>query len=132
MKITLEVGDWSNDGHSQSDTFTVESSLDAKALKKAYAKGTKKIGFDLSADVCKKYEDSQIPMRCWDKLIALEFDDKNRECIIDAWDSGVYVTQELFVDMWIFICQLGNPDLKIEICHNGEWIEIGGYGLFYC
>jgi len=131
--ITLTLGDWSHDGHSQTDVITVRCNVDKKDLEKAYKKGTKKLGFDLTEDVCADYEDMSASADVIEKLktagIKPEDFIENEDEDDEGWSFAYNV--EAFASLWLRIAQLGDPDLKYELVEtNPNNINIGGYGLF--
>ena len=68
--IEIEVGDWSKDGHNQSDTFLFKSNYSGEEIDKGFErlKKEKKIDFQ---DICCDYEDSEIKNGVLTKLIKL-------------------------------------------------------------
>ena len=139
--LLLEVGDWSKDGHSQSDVFYVKSNLDTSDLKKAYLIGAEKFGVDLINEYCINYEDRAVPLdlakslrklakrlRTFKKLF------KHDIKIAKLYNlNDVEVTEYEWVRAYLLICKLGNPNLEFKIVdrEDGPWIDVGGYGL-YC
>jgi hypothetical protein len=123
MILELVVGDWSHDGHNQTETYSIECNLGKKALESAYAKGAK-IAFDLKEHCC-DYEDSQLPTELWNKLIALGFDNEPETGLEEA----VYIEPDVYLDIYMFIAKLGNPKLDWSMATDSR-ICIGGYGLF--
>lgn len=127
--INLVVGDWSHDGHSKTETVTILSNLDKKALEKAYKKGSKKVGFDLETDVCADYEDMSMSEDISEKLKAAGIKPHD---YVEEDEAGLSFSynHEAFATLWLDIARLGNPDLKYEItADNNTTINIGGYGL---
>jgi hypothetical protein len=137
--ITLEVGDWSNDGHNQSEKFTIACNAPMAAVKDAYNKGTALLGFDFVKECCVEYEESSIETEKVKKLAEfgiVEYwngkdgvEDENRI----THDENFHI-DELMSDTWcrlyMKIVQLGEPWIRYEFV-KGEWIDIGGYGLFW-
>jgi hypothetical protein len=56
---SLVIGDYSNDGHNQSDTFSFRCSHNDDAIYKAYASACKRSGVKLE-DILEEYDDSSI------------------------------------------------------------------------
>ncbi len=129
--INLVVGDWSHDGHSMTEQATIKCNLEKKDLEKAYEKGSKKVGFDLTEEVCADYEDMSMPAEIVEKLKAagidaLEYAEKDE----DEEDLSFAYNWEAFVELWLRIARLGNPELKYEMSSSeSPNINIGGYGL---
>ena len=128
--IILKYGDCSGDGHNISDSTAIKSNKTVADLQEAYQNGTQIVGFDFKETVAVEYEDSSLTE---DQAIALqdagidltEFDDYNED--LDA----IKIMDEEFVEVYLKICQLGDPDFLYEYTRMNE-INIGGYGLFYC
>lgn len=133
-KITLIVGDDSQDGHEKTKDFTISSSLTAKELEKAYRSGLKKTGIEHDK-MCSEADEREISKEDYKKFLALdpelgnyknfysELEDKH-----DFW----MVTPQEFSHMYMIIAKAGNPNLNWSLEETSESIAIGGYGLFYC
>lgn len=130
--INLIVGDWSHDGHSMTETITISCNLDKKETVKAYKKGTKKVGFDLTDDVCSDYEDMSVDPEVIKKMreAGIRVEDFIKQYEDDSSWSFEYDATS-FAEVWLQIARLGNPDLEYEInVHDSPNINIGGYGLY--
>lgn len=128
--INLVVGDWSHDGHNMTEQSTIKCNLTKKDLEKAYKKGCKKVGFDLTEEVCADYEDMSVSDDVIEKLRAADI--KPEDFIENDDDDGWSFSYnwEAFTELWLRIAKLGNPDLEFEMCSNDSPnINIGGYGL---
>lgn len=68
--IELEVGDWSKDGHNQSDTFLFKSNYSGEEIDKGFERLKKEKQIDFKK-VCHDYEDSEINDDVLVKLIKL-------------------------------------------------------------
>lgn len=128
--ITLEVGDWSNDGHGRSEKFAFGVNADCSVVRKAYKQGKEIVGIDI-AELCKEYDDCVIPADIMQKLFDAGF-------TIDGWEdidyedvkiNDYWCEPEVFCDIYIFICHKGNPELLFKPNFNDN-ITIGGYGLY--
>lgn len=126
-RIDLILGDWSGDGHGQSQTVIINSNLRKDELLTAYEAGTKLVGFDLINDVCEEYEDNRMKREYKTKLLDLGFPDFYEDGLEE---DTCYLDQELFAQIFLFICKLGNPSFEHEIVESDSFIHIGGYGLF--
>ncbi len=129
--INLVMGDWSADGHSQTETVTIKSNLDKKGVEDAYKSGVKKTKVDLSKDVARDYEDNIISKKIVNKLCKFGF--KIEDCSNDfrADEDGYGLWTDGYALAWLFIAQIGNPDFKYEVTNDDSPnINIGGYGLF--
>jgi hypothetical protein len=131
-RIELVVGDWSHDGHEKTDVQFLESNLPSSEIKKAYNAGTKIVGFDFSKVVARNYEEDKISVDKVDKLKSLGCE------LFDSYDEydfsekeGYQLWPDIFTDVYLFICKLGNPDFEYElVSDSADRINIGGYGLF--
>jgi hypothetical protein len=134
--INLVIGDWSDDGHGKKDKFTIKCNLDKKALEKAYKKGVKKVGVDITSDVAHEYEDSTISKEDWDKLLkaGMKADEVGEVDIpdhLDGQSDRIFIWPDAFADIWLFVAKAGNPKFEFEhVIATASNINIGGYGLF--
>lgn len=132
--ITLVLGDDSGDGHGQTETINIRSSLDQKAIKKAYASGIKKLGFDFCNDVASEYESTELDSDKWEQLKKLGYQDKHQlEKEAKSYNDGnISLWTKSFADIYLFIIKLGNKDFEFEYLSEKDnpQIKIGGYGLF--
>lgn len=126
--ITLVVGDWSGDGHDKTENIFIKCNRSIDEVNEAYKAGTKIVGFDLVDSLCEEYEDRRIPIEAVTSLqdngIEIDWDDE-----VDP-DVGVNIYHEEFVEIYLAIVKLGDPDFKYER-QSPPVINIGGYGLFY-
>lgn len=139
--INLVLGDWSGDGHNQTETITIYSNYTKEKLQEIYAKGWHKVGFDLTAVVCDEYEDNNISREAFDKLVQAgltledleltEYDMKAARASL-ADENGIELNPYSFARIYLFIAKLGDEDkeFEYEIAKNTS-ITIGGYGLFF-
>ena len=68
--IEFEVGDWSKDGHNQSDTFLIKSNYSGDEIDEGFKRLKKEKHIDFKK-VCHDYEDSEIKNDVLVKLIKL-------------------------------------------------------------
>ena len=126
-RIDLIVGDWSGDGHGKSQTVVINSNLPKGELMAAYQAGTKLVGFDLGCDVCEEYEDNRMKREYKTKLLDLGFRNFYDD---DPEEDTCYVDQDIFTQIFLFICKLGNPSFEHQLIKSDSYLYIGGYGLF--
>lgn len=84
MTHTIVIGDWSKDGHNQSDNFTFECNVEEADIKKAYLKAVKKSGISLhdahgranskARAICCDYEDNKLDDKAVELLKAIGVD----------------------------------------------------------
>ena len=144
--ITLVLGDWSGDGHDKTRMISILSNLDKDTLFAAYKKASKKLGFSFIDDVCGDYEDSLLPKEKLNILIKNGFKIENlgfnktntyllneaNEAFNESGSDGLYLSEETYTNIFLFIVKLGNKDFKYEILKGklNPTLDIGGYGLF--
>ncbi len=128
--IKLVVGDWSKDGHNQSDDVYVECNLTNAELDKVLHQ--QKI-IDLNQE-CREYEDSSLSPECTAKLLELKildeesfephykYKDRHSVCGSDAWVELLMSVVKHYLE----------PDVEFKYkIINTNSINVGGYGLFY-
>lgn len=93
--IEIEVGDWSKDGHNQSDTFLFKSNYSGEEIDKGFKrlKKEKKIDFQ---DICCDYEDSAIENGVVNKLIEMGVLSQDEvDAAIEEYDGSYCVDSAL-------------------------------------
>jgi len=133
MNITLTVGDDSGDGHDKQEHYTFESNLSKEEVVKAFKKGTKIVGFDLT-ELCADYEDSEFPEEERNKFLEhvklTEMDMPNGSHFEEGNPIDDCMDTELYAGAYLAIAKLGNPKLETKFIESDS-IAIGGYGLFW-
>lgn len=135
-EIVLAVGDWSGDGHGKADNFVFKTNLTSKEIKEAYKKGVEICGVDIT-NQCQDYEDSTVTKNVWNNLLKYELISKYHLKEVEnepSWSTikhNTYLNPEEYVNIWLGIAKLGNPDLEFERSGPENTIPIGGYGLYY-
>src|SRR5688572_21393986 len=129
-KITVVVGDWSQDGHNLTESFTVESNLSKEEVEKAYKKGTKALKVSI-ADLCNDYSDNAIPKLTYNKFVSLKpsIEELGWKCEEDDKDGIRRIGPDEFAEMYFVTVKAGNKNFKWTYVKSGH-IHIGGYGLF--
>ena len=132
--INIVVGDWSGDGHSQSDSYLYQVNITADELKAAYGRGVTEIGFSITS-MCKDFEDGEIERQYAEKLVANGFVLECGETIEGRADDSmtedyIYLNPSEFADAYMIIAKLGEPTLKYTRRKDIPDIRIGGYGLY--
>lgn len=130
MQIKITLGDKSRDGHGLTETFFFESNRTAAEVAEAYRAGMKKLKWDFGANVCAEYEDSVITHRQIKPLLDAGYRYEGYDEVIDP-DEELDVDGEWFVDMFLFIVKLGDPQAQLEIVDIQEVPLYIGYGLYY-
>ena len=132
-QVEIVVGDWSGDGHGKTDTTMIKSSLSGTGIWKAYKKGIEIVGFDLT-EFGSDYEDGYLPTEHYEKLLELgctiEVDDYDPKDADEDKPEKVPLYSESYVDLFLFIVGLGDPEFRYKEADTSDSIHIGGYGLF--
>lgn len=140
-KVALETGDWSRDGHNQSEVVTIQSNLTQTELVAAYKKGAKKLKVDLIKNVCKEYDDHTMPRDLYNKILELaapelvpnykesvsetDYDDEELEDSKTVW-----VSSDEWPHLILLVVSIGDPNFYYEeVMPDSTW-HVGGYGLF--
>jgi hypothetical protein len=150
MKNTLKlvVGDWSHDGHNQSEFVYFDCNLTEVELKAAYLEAVEKCGVGLHRPrkgekhtaVCTEYEQRTIPLELKAKMEAVGVDFEKvggSEIIVGEWgDFGGKGIAKLFLEL----VKAARPHFEYEIindrvpCVNGFWSKdfniSFGYGMY--
>ena len=142
MKYTyiLDIGDWSDDGHGKCEELLFESNMRIDAVRGAYFKAAKKLGYRLDghgSDFCTDYTCNSFSRKGLAKIRESgykgAFSDDPRED---------YVTTHGMAKLVIWFCMQGNPKLELKLVDKPPSFaffgfdkkkrHIGhiGYGLF--
>jgi len=130
-QINVVIGDWSDDGHGKTAIFIINSNLPLKQIETAYRKGSKKVGFKLHEQV-EDCEQSELDLDLFNKLKDFGLNLKKvgiDKSDIDEEDNRVQLWSSSYFKLYMFICQVGDPNLEYKLEHNSQ-LRIGGYGLF--
>ncbi len=132
MIIELVVGDWSKDGHNQSDKFLYETNLSKEEIEKAFSDGCNTIG--IKFNICEEYEDDKVSQDFISKIVLAGLDPS--KYLYESWDSKKLErieNPESFSLLWLDIAKVGNSSLEYKLIkpESGYGIKIGGYGLYY-
>lgn len=133
-KFHVHVGDWSKDGHSQSDKILMQSNASYEQILGAYKASVELTGIDVKRDLCSDYEESKVKKDVADKLKSFGLD--TDKLSIDEDEKGnMYLDPDTFAALWAWFVNLSLPEGKHVSESRGKeripTIEIGGYGLYY-
>ena len=146
-KINIAIGDWSQDGHNQSENFTYEVNKPVGEMQQAYKDSCKKTEIQFNHNekyggkikVCTEYEENKIPS---DAIKILNDAGINMKQYCDK--NGYFNNPEDFAELILEFIKLSLPDLaykqvgymkreKVPFL-NGYWNKSlnvqFGYGLF--
>ena len=132
IKFQLVVGDWSRDGHNETEDFIIESTLPDHTYFNngiALACATYDIVLrnswgDNSIGYCEDYDDPKIPLELLQKI---GYDLDTLENV--PTNDMVYISPEDWVRIHIHLVHKAYPDYESHII-NFPTYRIGGYGLF--
>lgn len=146
--LKLVIGDWSHDGHNQSEFVYFDSNISEAEIKEAYLNAVAKCGVGLHRartgeqheSVCDEYEQRTIPLELKAKMEAIGVDFEKvggYECVEGQWgDFGGKGIAKLFLEL----VRAVRPDFQYDIindrvpCINGFWskdFNLGfGYGMY--
>ena len=129
----LVLGDWSHDGHSKSSIVTIRSNFTKHEIEGAYQKGIQKIGMSFVEEIGVEYEEYGGCLITPEQIELLEnagIDTSDIEPPTE-WQEGHRIYEECFVQIYMDIAALGDPELEWErVSHEENHLRIGGYGLF--
>jgi hypothetical protein len=155
----LVVGDWSEDGHRQSDFYRFEANHDRKQIIAAYKQSANKAGvsvcqFDGGPDdvLCCDYEDSKVPNSALVKLAIIGItrqdllDTEHFECEEGDEDAGtcghsLHTWGDGLVNLFLMMVSKSLPEFTYKVltddkhdCINAFWQQDFngsiGYGLY--
>lgn len=134
--INLVVGDWSDDGHGKTSTYTYEVNIPQEDIQKYYTAGATPEQHKVINTIADDYEDTKLNDDHIKVLRELGYPVDSMEWATDNQnDDEPYITEEEFVDLYWHIVGNGLPkDVNLiysEIEPINANINIGGYGFFY-
>jgi len=125
-KFKLVVGDWSGDGHGQSDTEVCSCSHSVDEVMDAHKKLVSK-GINLLSQ-CKKHDDSKLGKDFIEKLNGIGF---NLSDFFEFFDGNYYVLATEWMKLYMELVKIEIPYLQYKFINDGlPSICIGGYGLY--
>lgn len=146
--LKIVIGDWSHDGHNQSEFVYFDSSLSEAEVKEAYREAVAKCGVGLHGPgrgekhtaICDKYEQRTFSLELKEKMEAIGVDFTQvggSEIVEGQWgDFGGKGIAKLFLQL----VKAVRPGFQYDIindrvpCINGFWskdFNIGfGYGMY--
>lgn len=129
MHTTALVVRYAGGGYEQTEEILISSNLNSQELQEAFQKGEELIGIRFR-DQFSEYEANKIPLEMVQKMskffdVGFDLED----VVPEDWDEYIYVND--YVNLWLNIAKVGNPEFVYELCESGPKIEIGGYGLFH-
>ena len=127
MIYTFRIGDSCNDGHGHYTDYYIESNMIKSEIEKIKPEDMEKIfGFSIY-DICCRYEEYKITNKQLQSLMQHGFIPNN------DFDKDLLIDEDM-INIWIFMLQTVNPELKLKILKKPEIINtpyLVGYGVFY-
>ena len=137
-RFYMTIGDWSGDGHNQSEDFLIESNYPVERVREAHFQMKNTIGINIE-DICSEFEEDEIDPETVKKIRELGFRFENSSGMGD----GIISVPEM-ASLWVFLLMKTDKDLKLEIIENNtptlhffgydeqnrHWGSVG-YGLFH-
>ena len=145
-KMSLSLGDWSEDGYEKSKDFIFMSNKTIEEVIEGYKKSTKSLGFSFNINgtswdkttlkVCCEYQNCRLDHRIVEIAAENEYIlDKGYEGIPEEYEYAF--DDESFLDFWFWFVEFSIPDLKYEFVTPGQIDNINdhlnvnfGYGLY--
>lgn len=129
MKFEFTVGDWSCDGHNQSDNFVIETNVTVEQVRTAYGSLNKlPMNFDSWFE---NYEDRQITLEQFEELKKVlpsadkYFDEYKGKQSLQNGPEG-------YVNLWMDLIRVVDPTIELTLVNEGlKTINGGGYGLYW-
>lgn len=137
-QIRLTIGDWSRDGHGQSEVFCVKSNFPVERIREAHFHIEETTGINIE-EICSDYGEEEIGSETLTKLKSMGFHFENASGMGEA-----YISVPEMAKLWVFLLQKADPELQMEIMSDeeipllqfygfdeqGRHISGVGYGLF--
>jgi hypothetical protein len=145
MLFNIEIGDWSGDGHDQSQTFLCRADATIQCLREAYFKVQSVIGIDLT-EVCGEYGEEH--MNIGHAEVLLEHEIIDRDMFDRLTSDKSYSSRTRPIDIAVIVRNCLNyvepdynvrfekPQARIPSLHfsgfdsQGRHIGQIGYGVF--
>ena len=113
------LGDWSGDGHEQTEEFIIKSNLSLIEFEQSLKAGEEIVGINFK-DECSEYEMNELSVAGHSALSTALPEFKDKTC---------WIHSETFLDMMLKVAQIGNPNFEYEIMEFPTLMGLG-YGLF--
>lgn len=126
-KFRLQLGDWSHDGHGQTEDFVFETNKDIAELREIYFQNCDKYGKILE-ELNSDYEDSRIKQYQVDMLTDIGIEVRSEILKEIAEDDEYYVEIDDFADWFEQFMKLDSPDLILERIPKKELPAFHFYG----
>lgn len=132
--IEFHIGDWSGDGHGQSDTYLVISNKTLQELRELYLAACAELGVRLDGhqtltfDVpCEDYEDSQFPQELYKYLKGRGVEVPEFALYDDEDENSPYIPEsEEFFDLILAFIKWKDPTVTFEKI-KGETFHFYGF-----
>ena len=115
--FTIQIGDWSGDGHGQCETFHATAAKPIEDVREAYFTAKKKHPDVCPESFCDEYEDSNVPTEVRERITAL-----GGPAIGDDFDA------ERMANVVAWFINLGDPAVDVTISPREEVPTLAFYG----
>lgn len=133
MKVKLNLGDWSQDGHNQTEVVILEVNKTVKEIQEAYLKSCKDSGVELHR-LCSDYDENII-----DDADLQDLEDFGIKWLFEHVEDNLIWDTTSFTNLILDFIKISLPDLTYKIVEddipnlNGFWGDLNvtfGYGLY--
>lgn len=143
-QINLTVGDWSDDGHGKSDTFTIKCNLNEEEIMKIMKQQNKKYKFNFVEDFFRNYEERTLSNKKWSRFKPFAESIYKKGFLSEDWiinepletyedmfgDDGM--DAGMYAEIFCYFIKDGHDDFQFEFIEDtSAEIRIGGYGLYH-
>jgi len=150
----LVLGDWSHDGHGQTDKVLLESNFPVEVVREAYIDSCRLTGVQfnnnedftkvkrgweeaLDMQILTEYDSPNITLKQFKVLyehglkveMLAEWNNENPIDYSEESEKGYFISKEAFIQLWIWFVCLSNKDLVLIESQQHETIPcINGHG----
>lgn len=124
----LQVGDWSNDGHSRTRTAVFETNRTVEELREMYFRNKEVYG-DVLEHYCSEYAESLITKEDIEEIekVGIIISDEMKEEAQQNGEASVY--PEDIIEWFIQFMKLGNPSLELTLITEPKIPTFHFYGF---
>lgn len=134
MLYEIIVGDWSGDGHSQSERIIFEVSHSKEEIEKAYKNTCKKAKWQLHTytnGLLKNYEESSISCDILEELKSVGIAIPSSVEYDEEEDDAPYFSPESCACLYLEFAKASLPELEYKQIKFETLVKGIGYGCFY-
>lgn len=124
----LPIGDWSDDGHGDCEYYYIKSTKPVEEVREAHFLIEEKTGVNIHK-ICNDYENSYVSADIFNKLLELGFNDGVLGDYVIDGDNEVFLEAKDMSDIWLFLLNQTDPELKLEAAYHKEPEMLPFYGF---